>query len=66
MNREGPISNRYLARIARLTAKVGQLERELSAERSLRRAVEKLQFSQVQDKIHLANYKRAKTIHANL
>jgi hypothetical protein len=66
MKWKGSISDRYLLRIARLTAKIGKLERELSAERSLRRAVEKLQFSPTQDKTHLANYKRAKTIHANL
>lgn len=60
------IAERYLRRIAHLTAKLGRTERELYAERSLRRAVERLKFSPVQDKADLKNYRRAKTIHDNL
>lgn len=62
----GGISSRYIARIGKLQEKIGKLERELSAERSLRRAVEALSFSKAQDTQALANYKRAKTRHDNL
>lgn len=57
------IAAKYRRRLSRALTRCGELEKQLQAERSLRRALEAMDFHPTQDPMKLRTLRRMKTNH---